>query len=39
MVIELSDRSGGNICNTHLVGSKVFNYTIKMQKLRDIGGY
>lgn len=39
MVIELSDRSGGNICNTHVVGSKVLNYTIKMQKLRDIGGY
>ena len=36
MVIELRDRSGGNICNTHLVGSKVLNHTIKMQKLRDI---
>lgn len=36
MVIELRDRSGGNICNTHLVGSTALNHIIKMQKLRDI---
>ena len=35
MVIELRDRIGGTICNSHLVGSISLNQIIFNQKLHD----
>ena len=35
MVIELRDRIGGTICNTHFVGSVSLNKLINTQKLHD----
>ena len=35
MVLELKDRIGGTICNTHLVGSVSLNKLINIQKLHD----
>ena len=35
MVLELKDRIGGTICNTHLVGSVSLTKLINTQKLHD----
>ena len=35
MVIELRDRTGGTICNIHLLGSIPLNELVKNQNLQD----
>ena len=35
MVENLNDRSGGSICNTHLVGSQALSKLIQNQNLQD----
>ena len=35
MVENLNDRSGGSICNTHLVGSQAISKLIQNQNLQD----
>ena len=35
MVTDLNDRSGGHICNSHLLGSFSLNYLVTTQKLSD----